>query len=85
MYGNVVHTMCANGDNMFPLYLIVYLSSSSFQGGTSPLQVPASLSYYCHHQKPSGTVCPFEPAVHLSFLNHDLIVDDCHFSKLNNV
>lgn len=26
----------------------------SLQGSTSPVQVPASLSYYCHHQKSSG-------------------------------
>lgn len=30
----------------------------SLQGSTSPVQVPASLSYYCHHQKSSGLSFP---------------------------
>lgn len=44
-------------------------SSSSLQGGTSPVPVPASLSDYFHHQKSSGTVCLYELALHWSFLN----------------
>lgn len=77
--------ICASTDYIFPLLLTILLSSSSFQVGTPPVQVPPSLSHYCRHQKPSGTVGLYEPAVHLSCLKHDLIVDDSHFSKLNNV
>lgn len=73
--------ICANTDNIFSLLL----SSSSLQGGTSLVQVPPSLSYYCRHQKPSGTVCLCEAAVCLSCLKRDLIGDDSHFSELNSV
>lgn len=62
---------CAIIDNIF----FLLLSSSSLQGGTSPLQVPPSMSYYFHHQKPSGIDWLYEPAVHLSCLKHNFVVD----------